>query len=223
MGEQHGYRNAQTTVIAPTGTIGLLMDCDTTGVEPDFALVKFKKLAGGGYFNIANASVRPALAALGYSDTQVRDILTYVLGALSLDVALPDENGNEVRGGHNRQTLKDFLEAKGFTGAELTGVENALPGVFELPFALSAWTVGDETLERLKIDPVKAKADASFNLLRRLGLTASQVERLNEVICGTQTIEGRRTCGTSTCRSSIARTSAARRASGSSPPRGTSG
>src|SRR5690606_31192382 len=147
LGEKHGYRNAQVTVIAPTGTIGLLMDCDTTGVEPDFALVKFKKLAGGGYFKIANASLKPALVALGYTDTQVRDILTYVMGTLRLDVPLPGKNG----------TLADFLVAKGLTREELKKVEDALPGVFELPHALNAWSLGDDALKRLGIDPTKAK------------------------------------------------------------------
>ena len=84
LGEQSGFRNAQVTVIAPTGTIGLLMDCDTTGVEPDFALVKFKKLAGGGYFKIANQSLRPALVNLGYAPEQINDIMKYVLGTLTL-------------------------------------------------------------------------------------------------------------------------------------------
>ncbi len=93
LGEQYGYRNAQTTCIAPTGTIGLLMDCDTTGVEPDFALVKFKKLAGGGYFKIANAVVEPALRNLGYTEPQIKDILTYVLGTLTLKGAPAHQSG----------------------------------------------------------------------------------------------------------------------------------
>ena len=122
-GELYGYRNAQTTLLAPTGTIGLLMDCDTTGVEPDFALVKFKKLAGGGYFKIANQSLKPALRNLGYSEQERTDILTYVLGTLSLDGA-PHIN-------------RESLAAKGFTDADLDRVEAALPGVFELGFAFS--------------------------------------------------------------------------------------
>jgi ribonucleoside-diphosphate reductase alpha chain len=109
LGMQHGYRNAQTTVIAPTGTIGLLMDCDTTGVEPDFALVKFKKLAGGGYFKIANESVRPALVAMGYSEQQVRDIMTYLLGTLHLDTPCPA--GSAGAG----QTVRQFLASKGMS------------------------------------------------------------------------------------------------------------
>src|SRR5205085_4670031 len=116
LGERHGYRNAQTTVIAPTGTIGLLMDCDTTGVEPDFALVKFKKLAGGGYFKIANQSLQPALRSLGYAGDDVHAILKYVMGTLTLDGA-PHINTNT-------------LLARGFTRAELNKIEDSLPGVF---------------------------------------------------------------------------------------------
>jgi len=137
LGEKHGYRNAQTTVIAPTGTIGLLMDCDTTGVEPDFALVKFKKLAGGGYFKIANESVRPALTALGYSAAQVRDIMAYLLGELSLEVALP----KGVAGAQPGDTLAGFLKRKGLTDANINAISASLPGVFELSFAFAGWAV----------------------------------------------------------------------------------
>src|SRR5687767_8983410 len=128
LGEKHGFRNAQTTVIAPTGTIGLLMDCDTTGVEPDFALVKFKKLAGGGYFKIANQSLRPALVNLGYSPEQINDILKYVMGTLSLHDA-PHVNW-------------ESLKLAGFTEDELHHVEQQLPGMFELGFAFSPWSIG---------------------------------------------------------------------------------
>ena len=189
IGEKFGYRNAQVTVIAPTGTIGLLMDCDTTGVEPDFALVKFKKLAGGGYFKIANASLKPALVALGYSEEHVRDIITYVMGTLRLDVPLPAKDGS-ASASAGAGTLADFLVAKGLTRDELKKVEDALPGVFELQFALNAWALGDDALKRLGIEPLKAKADMSFNLLRTLGLTKQQIDSLNETICGTQTVEG---------------------------------
>ncbi len=180
LGEKHGYRNAQVTVIAPTGTIGLLMDCDTTGVEPDFALVKFKKLAGGGYFKIANASLKPALLALGYTEQESREMLTYVLGTLKLDVTLP---GAE-------ETLEAFLMDKGLIRDDIRRIEDALPSVFELQFAFNVWALGDEAIERLGFDPEALKADSSFNLLRALGLSRSQIDELNEVICGTQTIEG---------------------------------
>jgi ribonucleoside-diphosphate reductase alpha chain len=185
LGIKHGYRNAQTTVIAPTGTIGLLMDCDTTGIEPDFALVKFKKLAGGGYFKIANASVRPALEALGYSDKQIREIMVYLLGTLSLEVEVPC-----VEGGEKGQTLAGLLRAKGLSEAELKKITDALPGVFELGFAFSAWALGDELLGRLGVDAAGAKADQSWNLLKHLGLGRGQIDALNDVVCGRQTVEG---------------------------------
>ncbi|MHC4107951.1 MAG: adenosylcobalamin-dependent ribonucleoside-diphosphate reductase, partial [Planctomycetota bacterium] len=179
-GENHGYRNAQTTVIAPTGTIGLLMDCDTTGVEPDFALTKFKKLAGGGYFKIANQSLRPALHALGYSAEQVDDILTHVMGTLSLDTPMPGE----------RRTFREFLTEHGYRSEDVVGLENQLPTVFELSFAFSAWSMPAHVLESLGVDAKKARTDPSFNGLRALGLDAPQIEALNRAICGTQTVEG---------------------------------
>ncbi len=179
-GQKHGYRNAQVTVIAPTGTIGLLMDCDTTGVEPDFALVKFKKLAGGGYFKIANDSVEPALKTLGYNDKQRQEILTYLLGTLRMDAPMATEG----------QLFSDWLVGKGFTKAEVQRIEQSLPGVFELPFAFGAWSVGDEALARLGIDAAKAKANPKFNLLEALGLHKDEIAALNTHICGTQTIEG---------------------------------
>ncbi len=185
LGQKHGYRNAQTTVIAPTGTIGLLMDCDTTGVEPDFALVKYKKLAGGGYFKIANDSVRPALETLGYTEPQIKDIMTYLLGTLSFDVPLPEKSPTTSEG----RTFSEWLQDKGLTREEITLLEASLPGVFELSFAFGAWAVGDETLRRLKVDPEKAKADPKFSLLRKLGLSSKQIEHLNRAICGTQTVE----------------------------------
>jgi ribonucleoside-diphosphate reductase alpha chain len=186
LGEKHGYRNAQTTVIAPTGTIGLLMDCDTTGVEPDFALVKFKKLAGGGYFKIANESVSPALVALGYSPAHVSDILTYLLGKLDLDVPVPAGTRKATEG----QLFSSWLFDRGLTQDDLVKITKALPSVFELSFAFGVWSIGDETLKRLGVDPAKAKADPSFNLLKHLGLKDKQIDALNRAICGTQTVEG---------------------------------
>ncbi|QOJ00357.1 MAG: adenosylcobalamin-dependent ribonucleoside-diphosphate reductase [Phycisphaeraceae bacterium] len=186
LGERHGYRNAQVTVIAPTGTIGLLMDCDTTGVEPDFALVKFKKLAGGGYFKIVNESVAPALVAMGYTKDQIAEIMTYILGRLRLDAPLP----KGVKGAGKGETLAEWLHAKGVSIEALKAIEASLPGVFEIGFAFAAWSVGDETLNALGINPEKAKADPTFNLLKALGLTHAQIDELNTVVCGTQTIEG---------------------------------
>ncbi|MFM8818787.1 MAG: adenosylcobalamin-dependent ribonucleoside-diphosphate reductase, partial [Phycisphaerales bacterium] len=186
-GRKHGFRNAQVTVIAPTGTIGLLMDCDTTGVEPDFALTKFKKLAGGGYFKIANQSLRPALVALGYPAAQVDDIVTHVMGTLSLDVPMPAEDGTFPSHG---PSLRDHLIECGYTGDEVVAIENGLPTVFEISFAFSAWKMPERLMASLGIDVAKARADMKFNGLRALGMSRKQIEALNVRICGTQTVEG---------------------------------
>ena len=183
-GTKYGYRNAQVTVIAPTGTIGLLMDCDTTGVEPDFALVKFKKLAGGGYFKIANASLRPALKSLGYDAKQIDDIVTYVMGTLSIDTPLPASMQS------SSKTFRELLHSRGYTSTELVEVENSLPTVFELGFAFTAWNMPARVLKSIGVDPDKARSDATFNGLKALGLTQRQIDELNRVICGTQTVEG---------------------------------
>ena len=175
LGQRHGFRNAQTTVIAPTGTIGLLMDCDTTGVEPDFALVKFKKLAGGGYFKIANQSLRPALSNLKYSESQISDVMKHVLGSLSLHGA-PHVN-------------YESLKSKGFTDAELEKITKSLPAQFELSFAFSPWALGDETMQRLGVTD-EIKSTAGFSLLRHLGYTKRQIDEANDVICGRATVEG---------------------------------
>jgi ribonucleoside-diphosphate reductase alpha chain len=175
LGEKHGYRNAQATLLAPTGTIGLLMDCDTTGVEPDFALVKFKKLAGGGYFKIANQSIAPALKALGYSESQVQDIIRYVLGTLSFD-GTPHIN-------------RESLRAKGLIDEDIDRLQATLPTVFELPFAFNGWALGDEAMDRLGFAP-EAWSRPDFNLLRALGFSQEQIDEANDVICGMQTIEG---------------------------------
>ncbi|MDD5026215.1 MAG: vitamin B12-dependent ribonucleotide reductase [Candidatus Peribacteraceae bacterium] len=175
LGEKAGYRNAQVSVIAPTGTIGLLMDCDTTGVEPDFALVKFKKLAGGGYMKIVNQSVRPALAKLGYGEDEVRDIMRYVLGTLTL------EGSPHI----NRQSLK----LKGFTDEDIANVEKTLPQVFDLHFAFNRFVLGDATMARLKItEEDLSKADG--NMLRALGFAPEHIEEANVIICGHMTVEG---------------------------------
>jgi len=175
LGERHGYRNAQTTVIAPTGTIGLLMDCDTTGVEPDFALVKFKKLAGGGYFKIANQSLRPALVNLGYEPSQIHDILQYVMGTLTL---------------HDAPHISfERLERLGFTREELDKIETSLPATFEISFAFSPWSMGAEVMNRFEI-PESEWQKPGFNLLRRLGFTRKQIDEANDVICGRGTVEG---------------------------------
>lgn len=179
LGEQHGYRNAQATVIAPTGTIGLLMDCDTTGVEPDFSLVKFKKLAGGGYFKIANQSLKPALKALGYGEQQVTDILTYVMGTMSLAVPMPDEP---------TRSFEEWLTDKGLTDEELQKVTDQLPSMMELQYAFNAFTLGEQAMQRLGL--TEKAADPGFNLLRELGLSKKDIDALSKLICGSQTVEG---------------------------------
>jgi ribonucleoside-diphosphate reductase alpha chain len=186
LGQAHGFRNAQTTVIAPTGTIGLLMDCDTTGVEPDFALVKFKKLAGGGYLKIANQSLTPALHNLGYSEAQTREILTYVMGRLNLEVPMPGFDGKGIDDRY--ETFAAYLRAKGFSDTELKKLTDALPTVFDLTQVFSAWTVGAAAIERLGL--TEAAKGKNFNLLRAMGLTKSQIDALNRAVCGTQTVEG---------------------------------
>jgi ribonucleoside-diphosphate reductase alpha chain len=175
LGEKYGYRNAQSTVIAPTGTIGLLMDCDTTGVEPDFALVKFKKLAGGGYFKIANQSLRPALVNLGYTAEQIHDILRHVLGTLSLHSA--------------PHITWERLKTLGFTEDELEKIEHGLPGQFEISFAFSPWTLGEKTLARLNV-PLSVWQAPNFNLLRHLGFSKQEIDEANDIVCGRGTIEG---------------------------------
>jgi ribonucleoside-diphosphate reductase alpha chain len=175
LGEQHGYRNAQATVLAPTGTIGLLMDCDTTGIEPDFALVKFKKLAGGGYFKIVNQSVPEALKRLRYSDAQISEIVAFVSGTNTL-LGAPNVN-------------RAALKQKGLNDEDLVKIENALPGVFDLGLAFAPWVLGRDTYERLGVSADKL-AQHGFSLLRHLGFNAAQVEEANDVIIGRMTIEG---------------------------------
>ena len=174
-GEINGFRNAQATVLAPTGTIGLLMDCDTTGVEPDFALVKFKKLAGGGYFKIVNQSVAPSLARLGYDEHQITEVVEHIVGTSSLEAA-PHIN-------------RATLEEKGFTTDEIDKVESALPTVFELKQAFHVFTFGESTLQRLGLETDEYTA-WDFNLLKALGFGINEIAEANDHICGRQTIEG---------------------------------
>jgi ribonucleoside-diphosphate reductase alpha chain len=175
LGHEHGYRNAQSTVLAPTGTIGLLMDCDTTGIEPDFSLVKFKKLAGGGYFKIVNQSVPEALRRLGYAEADVQEIVAYVSGTNTL-LAAPHIN---------RATLK----ARGLSVDDLAKVEAAIPGVFDLDLAFSPWILGDEAYDRLGVSR-DARARFGFSLLRHLGFSNTEVDEANETIIGRMTVEG---------------------------------
>ncbi len=175
LGEKYGYRNAQTTVIAPTGTIGLVMDCDTTGVEPDFALVKFKKLSGGGYFKIINQSVPQALKNLGYTQAENDAIVNFAVGHASFAGA-PHINDAS-------------LLAKGFTQEEVTKLNNAAKSAFEIGFIFNRFTLGDACLTRLGFKE-EVFADWSFNLLEALGFSEDQIDEANDYVCGTMTVEG---------------------------------
>ncbi|MEO5953063.1 MAG: vitamin B12-dependent ribonucleotide reductase, partial [Chloroflexia bacterium] len=174
-GEKFGYRNAQVTVIAPTGTIGLVMSCDTTGIEPDFALVKFKKLAGGGYFKIINQSAPPALKYLGYNDQQIDEIVKYAVGhgTLKGSPAITHEN----------------LRLLGFDDAALDRIEASLPSAFELGFAFSQFTLGEDFCKNvlnLSDDQLNDRA----GILPALGFTRADISAANDYVCGTMTVEG---------------------------------
>ena len=176
LGEYHGYRNAQATVVAPTGTIGLVMDCDTTGIEPDFALVKFKKLAGGGYFKIINRTVPIALAHLGYSEDQIDDIADYAVGHGSLREAP----------GVNHETLA----AKGFTPEIIETVEAALANAFDIKFVFNKWTLGAEFCTDVLNLEAAALDQASFDLLKAIGFSQDEIDAANLHCCGAMTLEG---------------------------------
>ena len=176
LGEKHGYRNAQATVIAPTGTIGLVMDCDTTGIEPDFALVKFKKLAGGGYFKIINRAVPDALRALGYREHEIAEIEVYALGHGSMAQAP----------GINPQTLK----AKGFTDDIIATLEGGMKAAFDIKFVFNKWSIGEDFLVNTLNVPAEKLNDPSFDLLAHLGFTKDEINAANIHICGAMTLEG---------------------------------
>jgi ribonucleoside-diphosphate reductase alpha chain len=175
LGQKYGFRNAQVSVLAPTGTIGLVMDCDTTGVEPDFAIVKFKKLAGGGYFKIVNQSVNKALQMLGYTDVQINSIEKFCKGHGTL-VGCPHIN---------RLTLRE----RGFKDDKIQIIESQLDSVFDLKFAFNKWTLSEEFLEGLGFTKEQYD-DYSFNLLEEIGFTHNQIEEANNYVCGMMTIEG---------------------------------
>ncbi len=176
LGQVHGYRNAQVSVIAPTGTIGLVMDCDTTGIEPDFALVKFKKLAGGGYFKIINRIVPVGLETLGYDQKEIDSIIDYAVGYGTL------KNAPQI----NHQDLK----AKGFTDKELNLVEEALPSAFDIKFVFNQWTLGEDFCTNvLGLDRDSMNA-LNFDLLATIGFSKSQITAANEYCCGAMTLEG---------------------------------
>ena len=176
LGEKHGYRNAQVSVIAPTGTIGLVMDCDTTGIEPDFALVKFKKLAGGGYFKIINRSVPSALAKLGYGSAEIEEIVSYAVGHGTI--------GNAPVINHTS------LIGNGFGKAELDKIEGALGTAFDIRFVFNQWTLGEEFCTKVLGIPQEKLNDPSFDMLRHLGFMRAEIDAANDHVCGTMTLEG---------------------------------
>jgi len=213
-GDKFGFRNAQVTVLAPTGTIGLIMDCDTTGVEPDFALVKFKKLSGGGYFKIINQSIPPALRKLGYTEPQIQEIVDYGIGRKKLPgIEVLGYSGIDRSGGNtptpqNPNTLssantsipqhlntprgisRQSLASKGFTEDALNAVDAALENAFEIGFAFNKWTLGENfCIHKLGISEEQLN-DWSFNMLQFLGYTKEEIDEANEYVCGTMTVEG---------------------------------
>ena len=176
LGQNHGFRNAQATVIAPTGTIGLVMDCDTTGIEPDFALVKFKKLAGGGYFKIINRAVPAALRTLGYRESEIAEIEAYAVGHGSLAQA-PAINPTS-------------LKAKGFDAEALAKIHAGLESAFDIKFVFNKWVLGESFIvDKLKVPADKVK-DPAFDLLTALGFTKKDIDAANEHVCGAMTLEG---------------------------------
>jgi ribonucleoside-diphosphate reductase alpha chain len=176
LGRQHGYRNAQVSVAAPTGTIGLVMDCDTTGIEPDYALVKFKTLAGGGSFKIINQSVPLSLKCLGYGEEEIRAITCYAQGHGTLQGA-PCIN-------------KSSLKEKGFTDEIIEKVEDALPSSFDINYAFSPWNLGVDFLRSVLKIPEHVLANPASNLLLAIGFTQEEVDAANDYVCGTMTVEG---------------------------------
>ncbi|MGB3418655.1 MAG: vitamin B12-dependent ribonucleotide reductase [Mesorhizobium sp.] len=176
LGEEHGFRNAQATVIAPTGTIGLVMDCDTTGIEPDFALVKFKKLAGGGYFKIINRAVPEALRSLGYSESQIAEIEAYAVGHGNLNQA-PGINPGSLR-------------AKGFTDEKIEALNAALKSAFDIKFVFNQWTLGADWVKETFGFTDEQLGDFSFEMLPALGFSRKDIEAANIHVCGAMTLEG---------------------------------
>ena len=176
LGEKHGYRNAQATVIAPTGTIGLVMDCDTTGIEPDFALVKFKKLAGGGYFKIINRAVPEALRTLGYTEAQIAEIEAYAVGHGNLNQAPGINPGS--------------LKAKGFTDEKIEALNAALKSAFDIKFVFNQWTLGADWVKETFGFTDAQLNDFSFEILPAIGFSRREIEAANIHVCGAMTLEG---------------------------------
>ena len=174
-GQKFGFRNAQTTVIAPTGTIGLVMDCDTTGIEPDFAMVKFKKLAGGGYFKIINRTVPEALRQLQYTDDEIEETINYAVGHGTLN------NAPAI----NHETLKE----KGFEEEQIELLEQNLKNVFDIRFSFNSYTLGMEFCKEKLNFSEEQLTDMNFNMLTALGFTNDEIDEANTFCCGTMTLE----------------------------------
>ncbi len=175
LGENYGFRNAQVSVLAPTGTIGLVMDCDTTGIEPDFAIVKYKKLAGGGYFKIINQSVQKALVKLGYNDKHIDDIEKYCKGHGTFAGC---ESIN-----------KKILLGKGFTVEKINAIEDELDNVFDIRFAFNKWVLGEDFCKKIGFTEEQL-TDPQFDMLKELGFTKDEIDHANDYVCGTMMIEG---------------------------------
>ncbi len=189
IGEKHGYRNAQVSAIAPTGTIGLLMDCDTTGVEPDFALVKFKKLAGGGYFKIINQSVPPALHALGYDEKSIKEIEAYALGHGTLKGAGGPGAAAPGSADSDRQLSYESLLAAGLPESALCRVEAALSTAISLDSCFAPHVLGSEAFAAIGL-PESTWSLPGFSILRHLGFSEQEIERAELFACGTMGLEG---------------------------------
>jgi len=176
LGKKYGFRNAQVTVLAPTGTIGLVMDCDTTGIEPDYALVKFKKLAGGGYFKIINQSIPPALVSLGYNQEQINEIVKYAKGTGTLN-GCPYIN-------------PESLKSKGFTDDLLFKISEQLPSVFDINFAINPFNLGEDFCLNVLGLTQEQLDDYNLNVLEQIGFTKEEISLANDYVCGTMTTEG---------------------------------
>ncbi len=174
-GEEFGFRNAQVSLLAPTGTIGLLMDCDTTGLEPDFALVKFKKLAGGGYFKIVNQSVPSSLTKLGYNEEQKKEIADYLVGHATLVGC--------------KSITHEKLKAKKFNDNDIKKIERSLMGAFDIKFVFNKFVLGESTCKSLGFSEEELD-DPNFDMLLKLGFSKDEIEDANKYVCGAMTIEG---------------------------------
>ncbi|MEC8875369.1 MAG: vitamin B12-dependent ribonucleotide reductase [Candidatus Thermoplasmatota archaeon] len=175
-GENHGFRNAQSTVIAPTGTIGIVMDCDTTGIEPDFALVKFKTLAGGGMLRIINQSVPLALNRLGYDTVQSNEIVDYIVGTGTFEGS-PEIN-------------RESLQRKGLTPEVIDSLESQIDRFTSLDLLITPSSVGNDFCrDKLRVEDSHLE-DWDFSLLSHLGFTKEQITASNDYVFGRLTIEG---------------------------------